>query len=65
MPHVLSTKTLQGAEQLVLFKKGALEFATEILDKYTNNEFLKFLSKTELLPRYLSQNLITTITTSL
>ena len=45
MFHILSTKIVQRAEQLVglFFKKGALEFVVKILDKYTNKEFLKIL----------------------
>ena len=43
MSNVLSTKILQGAEQLMglFFKKGAVEFVVKILNKYTNEEFLK------------------------
>ena len=40
----------QDETQLVglFFTKGILEFVVKILDKYTSKEFLKFLSKTEI-----------------
>ena len=46
----------------LFFKKGVLELVVKFLDKYTSKEFLKFLSKTELLHRYFSRILITNIT---
>ena len=41
MFHILSTKIVQRAEQLVglFFKKGALEFVVKILDKHTTKSF--------------------------
>ena len=45
-----SLRYYQDETQLVglFFTKGTLEFVVKILDKYTSNEFLKFLSKTEI-----------------
>ena len=45
-----SLRYYQDETQLVglFFTKGTLEFVVKILDKYASNEFLKFLSKTEI-----------------
>ena len=50
MYYVLFTKILQGGDEAsgTVLHKDLLEFVVQILDNYTGKEFIKFISKTEI-----------------